>query len=68
MQPVRGSSPTVSLAADLSQNFHIDQRYVQAHSATIMPLTINSPQLPTPRRALFSTQVLGGLTERGKAV
>lgn len=25
--PVRGSSPTASLAADLSQNFHIDQRY-----------------------------------------
>jgi M-phase inducer tyrosine phosphatase len=27
MRPVRGSSPTASLAADLSQNFHIDQRY-----------------------------------------
>lgn len=26
--PVRGSSPTASLAADLSQNFHIDQRYL----------------------------------------
>lgn len=26
MRPVRGSSPTASLAADLSQNFHIDQR------------------------------------------
>ncbi|RVX67350.1 hypothetical protein B0A52_09131 [Exophiala mesophila] len=38
LKPVRGSSPTASLAADLSQNFHIDQ----------------SPQLPTPRRALFS--------------
>ncbi|KAK4948677.1 m-phase inducer phosphatase [Elasticomyces elasticus] len=37
LKPVRGSSPTASLAADLSQNFHIDQ----------------SPQLPTPRRALF---------------
>jgi M-phase inducer tyrosine phosphatase len=24
---VRGSSPTASLAADLSQNFYIDQRY-----------------------------------------
>lgn len=23
--PVRGSSPTASLAADLSQNFHIDK-------------------------------------------
>src|SRR5438045_107837 len=28
MGPVRGSSPTASLAADLSQNFHIDMRYV----------------------------------------
>jgi M-phase inducer tyrosine phosphatase len=26
MKPVRGSSPTASLAADLSQNFHIDMR------------------------------------------
>jgi M-phase inducer tyrosine phosphatase len=25
---VKGSSPTASLAADLSQNFHIDQRFV----------------------------------------
>lgn len=29
MKPIRGSSPTASLAADLSQNFHIDQRYVE---------------------------------------
>lgn len=27
VKPVRGSSPTASLAADLSQNFHIDMRY-----------------------------------------
>ena len=26
--PVRGSSPAASLAADLSQNFHIEKRYV----------------------------------------
>ena len=26
LRPVRGSSPTASLAADLSTNFHIDQR------------------------------------------
>lgn len=26
LKPIRGSSPTASLAADLSQNFHIDQR------------------------------------------
>lgn len=28
MRPVQGSSPTASLAADLSQNFRIDQRWV----------------------------------------
>lgn len=39
----RGSSPTASLAADLSQNFHIDQ----------------SPQVATPRRSLFSTCLFG---------
>lgn len=27
LKPVRGSSPTSCLTADLSQNFHIDQRY-----------------------------------------
>ncbi|GKZ53980.1 cell division cycle-protein [Aspergillus niger] len=43
VKPVRGSSPTASLAADLSQNFHIDQ----------------SPQLTTPRRSLFTASLLG---------
>lgn len=57
MRPTRGSSPTASLAADLSSNFHIDQRYV-AHSS-LSPdrdsqLTIHSPQIPTPRRSLFN--------------
>ncbi|KAI9824887.1 MAG: cell division cycle- protein [Thelocarpon impressellum] len=45
---VRGSSPTASLAADLSQNFHIDK----------------SPQLPTPRRSLFTTNLLGAIDIR----
>lgn len=27
LKPVRGSSPTSCLTVDLSQNFHIDQRY-----------------------------------------
>ena len=31
MNPLRASSPTASLAADLSQNFHIDQRFVFAY-------------------------------------
>ncbi|KAI5294429.1 cell division cycle 25 [Ascosphaera acerosa] len=35
----KGSSPTVSLAADLAQNFHIDK----------------SPPAATPRRSLFTT-------------
>jgi M-phase inducer tyrosine phosphatase len=66
MQPVRGSSPTASLAADLSQNFHIDQRYFQVSSTpSHLAHRSNSPQLPTPRRALFATQVLGGLNGRG---
>ncbi|KAL2827139.1 M-phase inducer phosphatase [Aspergillus cavernicola] len=43
VRPVRGSSPTASLAADLSQNFHIDQ----------------SPQVATPRRSLFSACLFG---------
>ncbi|KAJ5662710.1 hypothetical protein N7462_011636 [Penicillium macrosclerotiorum] len=43
MKPIRGSSPTASLVADLSQNFHIDQ----------------SPQLATPRRSLFTSNILG---------
>lgn len=41
LKPVRGSSPTASLAADLSQNFHIDQRYVQVAS----PVAINTDLL-----------------------
>ncbi|KAE8145237.1 hypothetical protein BDV25DRAFT_144848 [Aspergillus avenaceus] len=45
---VKGSSPTASLAADLSQNFHIDQ----------------SPQLATPRRSLFSSKVIGHASRR----
>ncbi|KAH0536325.1 hypothetical protein FGG08_006798 [Glutinoglossum americanum] len=48
MKLVRGSSPTASLAADLSQNFHIDK----------------SPQLPTPRRSLFTSNFFGALSGR----
>ncbi|PBP27713.1 rhodanese-like domain-containing protein [Diplocarpon rosae] len=50
VKPVRGSSPTASLAADLSQNFHIDM----------------SPQLPTPRRSLFTSNLFGTLDGRGE--
>jgi M-phase inducer tyrosine phosphatase len=32
IKPIRGSSPTASLAADLSQNFHIDMRFAESNS------------------------------------
>ncbi|KAK4497757.1 hypothetical protein PRZ48_010410 [Zasmidium cellare] len=41
LRPVRGSSPTASLTADLDANFHIDK----------------SPQAPTPRRSLFTADL-----------
>lgn len=71
LKPARGSSPTSSLAADLSSNFHIDQRYAHS-SATSLELymitcacnnpyschAIYSPQIPTPRRSLFNANFL----------
>ncbi|KAG6016559.1 hypothetical protein E4U43_003522 [Claviceps pusilla] len=50
VKEVRGSSPAASLAADLSQNFRLDNEY--------------SPQFPTPRRALFTANVMGGMDNR----
>ncbi|KAK8088179.1 hypothetical protein PG997_003140 [Apiospora hydei] len=50
LKSVRGSSPTASLAADLSQNFRID--------------TEGSPRFPTPRRALFTSNMMGGIENR----
>ncbi|ORY11818.1 hypothetical protein BCR34DRAFT_483586 [Clohesyomyces aquaticus] len=49
LQPVRGSSPTASLAADMSSNLHMDQ----------------SPQLATPRRSLFTSNLFHPLDNRG---
>lgn len=76
MNPLRGSSPTASLAADLSQNFHIDQRFViyqffvlgwQPHKdvGTKHADPIISPKLATPRRSLFSSNVLGQANGHG---
>ncbi|OAG03536.1 uncharacterized protein CC84DRAFT_857509 [Paraphaeosphaeria sporulosa] len=48
MQPMRGSSPTASLAADMSSNLHMDQ----------------SPQLTTPRRSLFTSSLFQQLDNR----
>ncbi|KAI3323347.1 M-phase inducer phosphatase [Xylariaceae sp. AK1471] len=44
VKTIRGSSPSASLAADLSQNFCLDNEY--------------SPRFPTPRRALFTSHVM----------
>ncbi|KAF2822800.1 Rhodanese-like protein [Ophiobolus disseminans] len=49
LQPVRGSSPTASLAADMSSNLHVDQ----------------SPQLVTPRRSLFTASLFQQMDTRG---
>ncbi|KYK58557.1 hypothetical protein DCS_05574 [Drechmeria coniospora] len=53
VKDVRGSSPAASLAADLSQNFRIDNEA--------------SPHFPTPRRALFTANLMGGMESRRKA-
>lgn len=71
VKPVRGSSPTASLAADLSQNFHIDMRYIQFKPLPSVYLILTSitysPQLPTPRRSLFTSNLFGTLDGRGKS-
>ena len=43
LKPVRGSSPTASLAADLSQNFHIDQRYYHSLRYCCFDTTLTAP-------------------------
>ncbi|EMD66500.1 hypothetical protein COCSADRAFT_85248 [Bipolaris sorokiniana ND90Pr] len=48
LQPRIGSSPTASLAADMSSNLHVDQ----------------SPQLATPRRSLFTSNLFQQLDTR----
>ncbi|OAA33146.1 M-phase inducer phosphatase [Moelleriella libera RCEF 2490] len=50
VKEVRGSSPAASLAADLSQNFRLDSEA--------------SPQFPTPRRALFTANMMNGMDGR----
>ncbi|KAF2268479.1 Rhodanese-like protein [Lojkania enalia] len=50
LQPARGSSPTASLAADMSSNLHVDQ----------------SPQFATPRRSLFTTNLFQPLDNRAE--
>ncbi|KAH9909279.1 M-phase inducer phosphatase [Xylariomycetidae sp. FL2044] len=50
VKSVRGSSPSSSLAADMSQNFRLDNEV--------------SPRFPTPRRALFTNSIMGTLENR----
>ncbi|GJC99285.1 rhodanese-like domain-containing protein [Colletotrichum higginsianum] len=47
VKDLQGSSPAASLAADLSQNFRLDSEA--------------SPKFPTPRRALFTSNMMGDL-------
>ena len=77
---IPASSPSASLAADLSQNFHIDQRWVPAHAnCALLRSTLAvgqgnrhlltptcSPQLATPRKSLFSGGLLPCDNENGK--
>lgn len=75
---VHGSSPTASLAADLSQNFRIDNdaRYVPASKPPVLlgerhstndSCSCGSPRFPTPRRALFTTNtIINSFDGRGK--
>lgn len=54
MKQVRGSSPSASLAADLSQNFHIDQRLVPPSIVSIFGRTKKRPSAyPKPVRSLL---------------
>jgi M-phase inducer tyrosine phosphatase len=67
LQPIRGSSPTASLAADMSSNLHVDQRYALASIGILSSqLTIPSPQVATPRRSLFTQNLFQPLDNRGR--
>ena len=70
MKPPRGSSPTASLAADLSSNFHIDQRYTKhsAGSASNLANGLASPQIPTPRRSLFARDMFLPCENKGTMI
>ena len=64
LRPSRGVSPTAHLAVDLSKNFHIDRRQVIFEPNERALLTFSSPQPPTPRRSLFSSNLFGALNCR----
>lgn len=66
-RPVRGSSPAASLAADMSQNFHIDRRYVfiPRVDECISLQVFQSPRPETPRRSLFTSKLFQPPIDRG---
>jgi hypothetical protein len=69
LRPVRGSSPTSSLTADLDANFHIDKRYSTFLATAVSILHAHycgSPQAPTPRRSLFTAEFFKPRDEAGK--
>lgn len=70
VKPVRGSSPTASLAADLSQNFRIDNDFrldsTERQSPRCVHANPTSPSFPTPRRALFTSNLMTAMEGRGK--
>lgn len=67
---VSTSSPTSSLTADLDANFHIDKRYAALHIPRSAFQNIAnhycSPQVATPRRCLFTTNVIPPMDGFGK--
>ncbi|KAK0947049.1 m-phase inducer phosphatase [Friedmanniomyces endolithicus] len=68
LRPARGSSPAASLTADLDANFHIDKRYSTFLASLVsMPHAhyCTSPQAPTPRRSLFTTDLFRPRNDAG---
>ena len=63
LQPMRGSSPTASLAADMSSNLHVDQRYPPLHAGpAARQLTLpQSPARDSPPVALHFEPVPAAL-------
>ncbi|KAJ4411768.1 m-phase inducer phosphatase [Didymella pomorum] len=62
IQPMRGSSPTASLAADMSSNLHVDQRW---EGVTTPPIPDSSPSFvpdsmdisPLPHKAPYNSYI-----------
>lgn len=66
-KPIRGSSPTSSLTADLDANFHIDKRSVLVYWSQGSAYVPRSPQFVTPRRSLFTTSIQETIGLDGKS-